>query len=1019
VYGVAAIPPLSVTFESTNFEIDEGSSRDIVVKLNRPLNTDDPPQVSVGFRTELGSATPDRDYAPTSGTLTFENGGPSALPFPIGTSDDTKWEGAETIILRLANPVDVAAGFAMQARATIVDDDPYDPFLLDDFERFPYDWDASGNVTLSNPELSAGDALARPGQDTFEGVLQVDGPLAVDIAIEGNVCGTGNAVVPVYLLSTADFDATAVDHTTVRFGAAKEVHLNRKGIVQRHEEDANKDGLIDLVFHFRVKDIAVDCGDPVPFNGRTFAGDPITAGGSNATFSREFALGQDWTEGEAFTFWYYGTGTGEDVKVHLKDNRAADPGPDGWNLVWAEEFDELAGTQPDPASWGYEIGDGTVNGIPGWGNDERQYYTDDPDNVATDGNGNLVLTVREADGSLQCYYGPCEYTSARLVSKHKTEVAYGRIESRILVPAGEDGLWPAFWSLGTDIDVVSWPQTGEIDFMEYVSRLPDEIFGTIHAPGYAGGQSFGNVYDFGEPVAGGYHTFTIEWEPDVIRWYVDGILYHTATPADVAPNEWVFNDPVYLLLNVAVGGNFGGPVSESLTFPQSMAVDYIRVFQGPDTAERFEASFVDDFTGWQEVTVSFADFTRSADQPSGAPDDGLGLSEVWGYGFTLPDGGLPDGVTWLDQVAVQPIPPPTEVVVTNLGNAGSGSLRAAIADVAPGGTVSFDPALVGGTLALTSGPLVIGKPVTIDGSGAPGITISGGGTDRVLIVDPGAQVEVANLTLSDGYGWQLGGCVLNNGDLTLDHVTVTGCLMDTNAGEFWQGGGGIYNGDGARLHLVDSTVADNTARWSGGGVYSFFNTTTTIERSTISGNLSNDVGGGLRSLGAVTIVNSTLNGNTSTGWYGGAAFITDGVVTMTNVTVAGNVSPDWANAAVFVGTFGPSSATLNLQNTIIAGNSGAGCFLAPFGAGPVAINSLGSNVFTDSSCFPVGTDRVVADAGVDVLADNGGPTLTRALLAGSPAIDTANAAVCPATDQRGVTRPKGAGCDIGAFEREP
>jgi hypothetical protein len=288
-----------------------------------------------------------------------------------------------------------------------------------------------------------------------------------------------------------------------------------------------------------------------------------------------------------------------------------------------------------------------------------------------------------------------------------------------------------------------------------------------------------------------------------------------------------------------------------------------------------------------------------------------------------------------------------------------------------------------------------------------------------LIVDPGAQVEVANLTLSDGYGWQLGGCVLNNGDLTLDHVTVTGCLMDTNAGEFWQGGGGIYNGDGARLHLVDSTVADNTARWSGGGVYSFFNTTTTIERSTISGNLSNDVGGGLRSLGAVTIVNSTLNGNTSTGWYGGAAFITDGVVTMTNVTVAGNVSPDWANAAVFVGTFGPSSATLNLQNTIIAGNSGAGCFLAPFGAGPVAINSLGSNVFTDSSCFPAGADRVVADAGVDVLADNGGPTLTRALLAGSPAIDTANAAVCPATDQRGVTRPKGAGCDIGAFEREP
>lgn len=121
-----------------------------------------------------------------------------------------------------------------------------------------------------------------------------------------------------------------------------------------------------------------------------------------------------------------------------------------------------------------------------------------------------------------------------------------------------------------------------------------------------------------------------------------------------------------------------------------------------------------------------------------------------------------------------------------------------------------------------------------------------------------------------------------------------------------------------------------------------------------------------------------------------------------------------APAAVFVGTFGPSSATLNLVNNIVANNTFAGCFLAPFGAGPVAINSLGNNVFSDSTCFPVTSDQVVTDAGLDGLSDNGGPTRTHALLPGSPAIDAANVALCPATDQRGTARD--AVCDAGAYE---
>jgi hypothetical protein len=188
-------------------------------------------------------------------------------------------------------------------------------------------------------------------------------------------------------------------------------------------------------------------------------------------------------------------------------------------------------------------------------------------------------------------------------------------------------------------------------------------------------------------------------------------------------------------------------------------------------------------------------------------------------------------------------------------------------------------------------------------------------------------------------------------------------------------------------------------------------------RSTINGNTSGDVGGGLRTLGNVDITNSTISGNESTGWYGGAMFITDGVVNITNSTIAENVSPPFAPAAVFVGTFGPSSATLNLGNSIVANNVTEGCFLAPFGAGAVAINSLGFNVFSDGTCFPSATDQIVADAGLASLADNGGPTQTHALMLGNPAVDAVPLADCQVTeDQRGIARPQGPQCDAGAFE---
>jgi hypothetical protein len=296
------------------------------------------------------------------------------------------------------------------------------------------------------------------------------------------------------------------------------------------------------------------------------------------------------------------------------------------------------------------------------------------------------------------------------------------------------------------------------------------------------------------------------------------------------------------------------------------------------------------------------------------------------------------------------------------------------------------------------------------------LAISGNNSDRVFIVNAGTTATVKHLTVKNGFGFQLAGGILNNGSLTLDHVVVTENTMTTNAGDFWQGGGGIYNGDGATLNLIDSSVTNNQAAWSGGGVYSFFNTTTTILRSTISGNVSNDVGGGIRALGNMTITNSTISGNRSTGWHGGAIFQTDGNITITNSTIANNIAPDWAPSTFFIGQFGGSFVpTLTLTNTIITGNQWYAC--ERFASGTAAnVVSGGNNLVQDASCNPAASDLVITDAKIDSLGNNGGPTWTHALLAGSPAIDSANDAACPATDQRGIIRPQDTHCDIGSYE---
>lgn len=254
---------------------------------------------------------------------------------------------------------------------------------------------------------------------------------------------------------------------------------------------------------------------------------------------------------------------------HALEDERRDDEVGGWRLRWSDEFDGPAGAPADPLAWTHQLGDGSADGIPGWGNQELQHYTADLENASLDGRGNLVITARRL---------PDAYSSARLVTKGALAFTHGRIEARVRVPRGA-GLWPAFWALGASIDRVGWPACGEIDIMEYVAREPRRIYGAVHGPGYAGDEGFVGTLELPSDVADDYHVYAVEWEPGLIVWCFDGKPYHRATPQDVAPNAWVFEQPFFLLLNLAVGGTFGGEVAAATTFPQSVRVDYVRVFE--------------------------------------------------------------------------------------------------------------------------------------------------------------------------------------------------------------------------------------------------------------------------------------------------------------------------------------------------------------------------------------------------------------------------------------------------------
>ncbi|MFT7559181.1 MAG: beta-glucanase (GH16 family) [Flavobacteriales bacterium] len=246
------------------------------------------------------------------------------------------------------------------------------------------------------------------------------------------------------------------------------------------------------------------------------------------------------------------------------------------NLVWSDEFDSI-----NLNDWTHDVGG------EGWGNSELQYYTDGNNastRFDTQANSNvLVMEARSGNpANYSCWYGTCDYTSSKLITAGKQEFMHGRIEARLKVPQTQ-GVWPAFWMLGNNIESVNWPTSGEIDIMEHVGFEPQLSHGALHGPGYSGNTPIFGTNSIGENIDLNFHVYAVEWDTNGVTWYVDDVEFYSVTRQEVEVHgNWVFDHEFYLLLNVAVGGGWPGSPDGSSTFPQQMLVDYVRVYQDSD-----------------------------------------------------------------------------------------------------------------------------------------------------------------------------------------------------------------------------------------------------------------------------------------------------------------------------------------------------------------------------------------------------------------------------------------------------
>ena len=234
-----------------------------------------------------------------------------------------------------------------------------------------------------------------------------------------------------------------------------------------------------------------------------------------------------------------------------------DPITDYTNLLWSDEFNTDGA--PDASKWGYDLGAG------GWGNSEAQYYTNSANNVIVQG-GNLKITAKAEN------LGGSNYTSARLKSENKFEFTYGKVEVRAKLPTG-GGTWPAIWMLGQNYATNTWPACGEIDMMEHKGNFPNIIHATLHYPGHSGGNGVTNTTT-SSGVSSQFHVYKTIWSPNSIKFYIDDVLFHSFTNTGTTP----FNSDFFLILNVAMGGSFGGAIDSSFA-QSSMEIDYVRVYQ--------------------------------------------------------------------------------------------------------------------------------------------------------------------------------------------------------------------------------------------------------------------------------------------------------------------------------------------------------------------------------------------------------------------------------------------------------
>ena len=250
-----------------------------------------------------------------------------------------------------------------------------------------------------------------------------------------------------------------------------------------------------------------------------------------------------------------------------------------WMLVWSDEFDGAAGSRVDATKWNYETADGCKQGICGWGNNEKEFYTDAPENISLNGQGKLMIVARAAPAGLKCYYGPCRYTSGKATTRNKMLAEPGRVVARIKLPSGQ-GLWPAFWMLGYTSPTTPWPDCGELDIMENKGSQPATTSSALHGPGYSGQTPFAHANSLASgALSDDFHTFAVEWDSLRVRFFVDDALHYEITRAAVERyGRSVLDQPYFVIINLAVGGHFDGDPQSDAIFPATMLVDYVRVY---------------------------------------------------------------------------------------------------------------------------------------------------------------------------------------------------------------------------------------------------------------------------------------------------------------------------------------------------------------------------------------------------------------------------------------------------------